>query len=85
MTTLYQLLVVANYSVYDSPLLLHKSVYDYQYRLIILYMTVLYYPTSLSMTTLYQLLVLANYSVCDCSLLPLESVYDYPLPIINID
>ncbi len=28
-TTLYQLLVLANYSVYDSPLLPHESVYDY--------------------------------------------------------
>ncbi len=29
MTTLYHLLVLAYYSVYDSPLLLHESVYDY--------------------------------------------------------
>ena len=29
MTTLYQLLILANYSVYDSPLLPHESVYDY--------------------------------------------------------
>ncbi len=83
MTTLYQLLVVANYSVYDSPLLLHKSVYDYQYRLIILYMTVLYYSTSLCKTSLYQLLVVANYSVCDSSLLPLESVYDQLLVVAD--
>ncbi len=29
MTILYQLLVLADYSIYDSPLLLHESVYDY--------------------------------------------------------
>ncbi len=33
MTTLYQLLVVADYSVYDSPLL-PESVYDYPLPLI---------------------------------------------------
>ncbi len=29
MTTLYQLLILANYSIYDSTLLPYKSVYDY--------------------------------------------------------
>ncbi len=54
----------------------------YQLLVLALYMTVLYYPTSLCMTTLYQLLVVADYSVYDSPLLP-ESVYDYPLPIIS--
>ncbi len=61
MTTLYQLLILTDHFVYDSPLLLHKSVYDYPLPIISIgctfYMTVLYYPSTLCKAILYQLLI----------------------------
>ncbi len=57
MTTLYQLLILTDHFVYDSPLLLHKSVYDFISIGCTFYMTVLYYPSTLCKAILYQLLI----------------------------